>query len=1550
MARSVMLRAVGRVLGGFGLILVFVSASAVGVVLHLNLAASRECTEEALSSFLSDLFVGRIEIEALEALSSTGLRVGTVSMYDASEARVLKLSGLRVRADLIDLLTDLLFAAEKATLTIRHVRVDRAEVELIPDPKSGKPTLAHAFELAAPPSPTTTAPETYVRVWLPVIEVGNAYGRGQLGGSPTLEVHVSGARGSVLASPRGAAVDVERFGMVARGWGGADAQGVGSVHVRAPGAVWGSFDGFFGELGLSAFVRVDGNELHVVADVPRARPDSVRVLWPEWPVLEDASVRVELDGKLPVLDASATVKLDSSEVVARGPVTLSGDVGADLDVTARAFDLAAVLKDAPATAIDARANFVITARRGRVSADGRGVTEPTEIAGYSVPAAEITGHISEIGFNGRAELQEPGMPFATDVSISSRGVVDLSARIPRFELARAPRIAKVVDANGSVEADVTAHIEDGFVDAKVHGNLARLEQGPARLEAGRFELRARGRLSEPERLSLEGSVDGTGLTVADFSFERVGATARGQARQPRIELKLTGPAGLSLGGAARLTTVGKPRLDDIVVDVARGNTELHAKLQSFVFAEDRLLLENLAITGAGGNLTGSVRIEPRLWSLQASGDGLDLARIADLLGAAPNRFAGTLRLNADVTSAHDFQGGRLDIGLTRGTLFGREGIDAELSTTLNREDLRGTLTTSVPGVARAEAQWETSLAGPALEASSFYNLTGRATLAFTEIDLALLQRLGVCPPWDGIAGTGELRVRLERSDPTELPNAIVVAQTRNLHVVVGPCRDGERIELDGIDVQVGGGLDGTRGDVSGTVRLFDGGGTLASMSGALRVEWLRVLAHPERLGELLANTPMTVMATVPPRPLSSLPEPVRVEGLDGDVGGRLAMSGTLNAPVLNANVELQRFRGTRTGLTHGVDVNTSLQYRWETREFGGRTEIFSNGKRVAWGVARGELKANGVLELSDWKGSAELALEGLPLDLFEPLAEAKLGGGLRGAVSATRNEGATRFSANLELEAAAIEGIPLGRGEIELEADQGALSGRLALEHARGRLDARVNAGLEPRGDWFALRERQPILISLDARNFDAVILSPVVRDLLSDLSGEVTGHLRASLSPVPRSADDPDAPSFRASLDGQAHLTHGRLEIDALGFRIDDADVWARAVAEPDGSNRIEVAHPSDPSRSGLSGKVRSERRNFWLSADIGLDGFELDSVRANLAGHKIPVVVDGVTLAEVTTGQRAWARVQIERKRDEMWVTLHVPELVAELPRSSQRSLLEVERNPEISVLQPLGEPEVADSGAATPWTIQFLLGDRVRVTQAGLDIPITGDPVLSLDHEALVTGTVNLTSGGALQVLGKPFSIEHGRVLFDTGENDNPRLEVTAAWRSAEGTKVVIDVRGTLKDPTFRWTTDPPVAADAGTNEQAAKALLLGSGTGGSAATTAAGQVAEALNQLLSETPIQVRATTEGSAAAPPGSGYGESSEQPGSYATIGARYRISDQVWLEGVYKREEGALQSDQDVQEGVGGALEYRFLRNWSLRTELGQLGAGLDLLWQYRY
>ena len=81
-----------------------------------------------------------------------------VRVRDPKGALVLHVKSLRVRTDAYGLLAEFLDddGGEKQ-LVVSHVRAERADVTIIPDPVSGVPTLGQAFALsprekAKPPS------------------------------------------------------------------------------------------------------------------------------------------------------------------------------------------------------------------------------------------------------------------------------------------------------------------------------------------------------------------------------------------------------------------------------------------------------------------------------------------------------------------------------------------------------------------------------------------------------------------------------------------------------------------------------------------------------------------------------------------------------------------------------------------------------------------------------------------------------------------------------------------------------------------------------------------------------------------------------------------------------------------------------------------------------------------------------------------------------------------------------------------------------------------------------------------------------------------------------------------------------------------------------------------------------------------------------------------------------------------------------------------------------------------------------------------------------
>jgi hypothetical protein len=283
-----------------------------------------------------------------------------------------------------------------------------------------------------------------------------------------------------------------------------------------------------------------------------------------------------------------------------------------------------------------------------------------------------------------------------------------------------------------------------------------------------------------------------------------------------------------------------------------------------------------------------------------------------------------------------------------------------------------------------------------------------------------------------------------------------------------------------------------------------------------------------------------------------------------------------------------------------------------------------------------------------------------------------------------------------------------------------------------------------------------------------------------------------------------------------------------------------------------------------------------------------------------------------------------------------ISLPQLKAELPPSSGRDVLPTGGNEAIQVVQPLAEPRQRKHEGAEPmlWQLMFTLGTDVKIVRSDLNVPIQGQAKISLDEETSVDGVINLKPGGRVQYWGKTFVIENGEIRFDTGDPSNPHVRVLASWRAPDSTIVYMNITGTYQEAKLDVRSDPPRA------EQEIYALLLGgSGEGGSATAAGVGFGATVVGQLLSDTPlrnVEIRTASE-------------QTVDERTYATYTAAVQISDEIWFEGSYKAAQTENTAEQQNQ-AVSGTVDWRFRKNWSLRTEVGTIGAGLDLLWTYHY
>ncbi len=409
-------RLFGRVVAGAALCLVFVGASSAAFVFHLDLPAGRRLASRVTATLLNDLFLGSFEVSGVSKLSATRFVTDEVKVMDPEGRVVLKVRNLRAELDSIDLVRRLLSSEARLTLGVPYVRIERAEAYVQPDPATGALNIARAFELRPSETKSTTAsPEArQIRVWLPNIELDQGFARGKVGDLPTLEAELRGARGQVLVTPVGVAVDVPRFATTWRGLAGADLRGIASFHLRGDRHVWTSFDGYFGEVQVDSVVRLDSGALKITIDLPRAEPEAVRALWPDWPVQAVASGHVEATGVTEHLATTATLRVGGSVLDAKGITRLSGDVGVNLEVTGKDVDLRAIWPEMPETNLNGFTTLSLWNSPQGVAAEVNAQTDAFEVAGVTVPGLDLTGALEQGRFEARAVAHEPGLPLRVD--------------------------------------------------------------------------------------------------------------------------------------------------------------------------------------------------------------------------------------------------------------------------------------------------------------------------------------------------------------------------------------------------------------------------------------------------------------------------------------------------------------------------------------------------------------------------------------------------------------------------------------------------------------------------------------------------------------------------------------------------------------------------------------------------------------------------------------------------------------------------------------------------------------------------------------------------------------------------------------------------------------------------------------------------------------------------------------------------------------------------------------------------------------------------------
>jgi translocation and assembly module TamB len=228
--------------------------------------------------------------------------------------------------------------------------------------------------------------------------------------------------------------------------------------------------------------------------------------------------------------------------------------------------------------------------------------------------------------------------------------------------------------------------------------------------------------------------------------------------------------------------------------------------------------------------------------------------------------------------------------------------------------------------------------------------------------------------------------------------------------------------------------------------------------------------------------------------------------------------------------------------------------------------------------------------------------------------------------------------------------------------------------------------------------------------------------------------------------------------------------------------------------------------------------------------------------------------------------------------------------------------------------------------------------------MQLTLGGAPVVTLTDRARVAGEVELRSG-SVEVFGRRFEIEHGKAEFAGDDPSNPNVTVTARWEAPDGTRIYADYVGPLRTGLLSLRSEP-----ARSQSEVLATLLYGTGDDTVAApgatirqeanrTDTAGQliaggaVSTSVNRVLaSVTPLDITTRVTSDAQSP----------------TPEVAFRVSPRVSAMLSYRTRTPTLNEKPDR---VLVTLDWRFRRNWSLATTIGNLGGSvLDLIWRYRY
>jgi hypothetical protein len=1496
-ARGPIVRGIRRVAPALGLALVFTVASAAGLVLHLDTAAGRRLVARFASSLVSGLLVSDLRIERIDVLSSTTLRVSRAALLDGAGRPLMVAEGLEARFGVVEVLRGIL-GADAVRVRVPDVSVERFSFALLRDRERGGFGIETAFDTVPSGPRSSSAKPVYVA--LPRIRVAAASVTTDQPGIEHVTGRVARLAASLDVSPAGLVLVLKSDDATVRNLFARDVRTRLDSELRLPGTTRAVLDARAGTVPVTGTLAWQKKDLEMALRSASLEPEGMQDLFGAWPLIAPLRANARAAGELSAMKATVDGVLGASRISGSGSLELLPEVRSELAVRVEDLDLRSFDVAAPKTALDVDAT--VTLRYGNeLTIETTATFRESAVAGYAVPPLRVHGTYARKGFAGTAAILEPSLATSADFRIDGDGRIEFETKSESVELAALARYG--VSATGRAALRSRGVLDSGRIDATFDGLLREASAGGVAAGSARVHGRVEGSLKDPGALSIELVGEGERLSVGAASFGRFRATARGTGARPTVTLEGTSDDA-KLEASAEVELGSRVILRNARLDSSRDGDSVSIAAKRVEVAPGSVVVKDISLRTGSGAMNGSITAHGPRRLVNLTLENLDVGRVASALGFSAPAARGRLDGRVRFEELGSQRNGEASLTLRDGAYPPLRDVSMDVSAKLAGPDIDLDATIALPGVGRAELEARGALRKSVFDARALDALTGRATLEFSELDLAPASRPWLAGTRVSLRGRAEGALQVSREEGS-VPTASYRVKTQGL--VVARALEGaeapSEIRLD-ID-STGELLNATGSRVALELSDAEGPWVVALVDHSLGGDAF-VRASREGVTRALLGAPIRAN-------IKAFDRPLRVFGagagaVERSVSGTASITGTARKPELDATGRISGTGATAAQRDAGrVDVVLRYSaereaYELEARTAGERDRIeLSSAGRFGW-LERGLG--------SDWSAKGDVRLTRFGLAPLGNLLDAAVTGETSGRCRFELDGDSVEAVGELTVDKLAIERHVLGSGSGRLKIGAGQAEATLELESSRSRLELAGEAGVTWSESRPELDVRKKGLLRMSARSFELGTLRPLVRDTLTRLSGTMNGHAELGWST--------DTTGKRAtSLKANATITDGNVSLAAGGGLIQE--LHARVLAE--GGEALQL---------DFRGAARSRKPNVEGKATLRLDGPRLKRLDAELELDAFPLVYDGVLMGRATSGARAPVVVAVVPAREGQTVDVHVPSVDIVLPKGGDQSLIALDDDPSIVVADAAVDPELArrasNRGGTT--TLKVRLGNDVHILRSNLDVPVTG--ALTVLPDGRMSGTIRFPQGGVVPAFGQTFRIRRGVVSFENAEVKDATLAIQAWARVPDGTLIDVDVTGTLGAPVVSLKSDPP------RSDEEIISLLLGIQTDDTVSdenehlkNTA---VALAMNRIVQDSMLS-------------GLQFGAGETTTGdSVSTV--TMRVGNKVWVEG---RTVNGSQTSVNQDTRVSGVVDWRFAPSWSLRTQLGDV-SGVEIRWSLRY